>query len=133
MRNSKPFRKVMPDLLALGVAFTLIGLSLAPSSMISFAWLSGVGGDKLAHFASYALIGFLALYRRQKLSTSLLLAAVIVYAGGAIELIQAEFGRTPDLADFVANCLGVAVGGLAVAAVQLGRSQMGQKSTFHKV
>ncbi len=117
-RRSKTFGPT--DLAAFFVGLAIVALSFAPS-FISSSLLSLIGGDKAGHFACYALVGVLALYRRRRLSSALLTAGLILYLGGVIELLQGSFNRTTDLADFIANGLGLTLAGVIVSLMRSAR------------
>ncbi len=130
MRISRRIIRVLPDYLALIAGVCLIDLSFPPSTFFSISWITDTEVDKAAHFAAYAFVGFLVLYRRRKISTSLLTAAVLIYIGGVIELMQSDAHRSTDIADFIANCLGVVFAGLVVALVQLCRESVQRRSMY---
>ncbi|MEM8685692.1 MAG: hypothetical protein AAGF81_00070 [Pseudomonadota bacterium] len=107
------------DYAALGAGAVVIALSFlslpvsVPSHLFSF-----VGVDKVGHFACYAVVGVLAMYHRRRLSSALLTAGAILYLSGIIEIVQGQFNRTTDLADFVANGLGLALAGILVTLMR---------------
>lgn len=105
------------DIAALIAGLAIVALSLVPW-LIPHSLLSFIGGDKAGHFAAYAVVGALALYRRRRLSSALLTAGIILYLGGVIELLQGHFNRTTDIADFVANGLGLALAGIIVSLMR---------------
>ena len=107
------------DLAALGAGLVVIALSFMPLPVsVPSQLLSIVGTDKLGHFACYAALGVLAMFRRRRLSSALLTAGVILYLGGVIEILQGQFNRTTDLADFAANGLGLAFAGMIVTLLR---------------
>ncbi len=118
-------RRTVPvtDYLALVAASGIVALSLISSGLLGqiFAYLPG--GDKTAHAIAYAVLGFLALHGRRRLSTAILAGVAIMYFGGALELLQSEFGRTSDIGDVFANGLGVASAGICVSALKIVRRQ----------
>jgi hypothetical protein len=108
------------DALLWVVALALLGavlwLSLGPMpAVVEDFRLS----DKLLHAAGYALLTFVwllaATWRpgrglgRWPLSAPLVVGAFLAL-GGTLELIQARFDRSADVLDWLADCLGVAVG-----------------------
>ncbi len=107
------------DYAALGAGAVIVALSFlslpvaVPSHLVSF-----VGVDKIGHFACYAVVGVLAMYHRRRLSSALLTAGVIFYLSGVIEIVQGQFNRTTDLADFAANGLGLAFAGIVVTLLR---------------
>ncbi len=127
-----PYRKrriIGPtDLAAIGVSLSIIVLSLIPGALLSSV-VAFLGGDKAGHFIAYGLVGTLALYRRRSLSSALLTAAIILYMGGLIELVQDAFNRTTDLADFFANALGLSLAGIIVTLVRASRRSRRRTST----
>ncbi|MDP6112069.1 MAG: VanZ family protein [Planctomycetota bacterium] len=71
------------------------------------------GTDKLAHLLAYSLLAFLYLWARHEdcSRTDILKASLILLAYGAFdELHQPIVGRTCDLADFLADGLGICTG-----------------------
>ncbi len=87
------------------------------------------GGDKLHHFAAYALVAFwwcaLTGTIRAKLSWMLGLAAM----GVLIEMLQGASGyRKFELADIVANSLGVICGGVLATVIPMQSINAGSRS-----
>ncbi|NNF76430.1 MAG: hypothetical protein HKN05_00240 [Rhizobiales bacterium] len=117
------------DIAALFAGLAIVALSFIPW-LIPHSLLSFIGGDKTGHFAGYAVVGVLALYRRRRLASALLTAGVILYLGGVIELLQGQFNRTTDLADFVANGLGLALAGIIVSSLR-GVRRARRRSSVH--
>ncbi len=105
------------DIAALIAGLAIVAVSFA-SWLIPPQLLSLAGGDKAGHFICYAVVGVLAMYRRRRLATALLTAGIILYLGGVIELLQGQFNRTTDIADFVANGLGLALAGIIVSLLR---------------
>jgi len=70
------------------------------------------GTDKLAHLMSYALLAFLYLWaRRARARTEMFQASLVLIAYAAFdELHQPFFGRSCELADFIADGLGIGLG-----------------------
>lgn len=120
MRYSRSKTLGWTDFAALLTGLAIVTLSFV-SGLIPSSWINMAGGDKVGHFAAYAVVGVLALYRRRSLSAALLTAGVILYLGGVIELLQGQFNRTTDLADFLANGLGLALAGIAVSLLRSAR------------
>ncbi len=108
------------DIAALFAGLAIVALSFIPW-LIPSSLLSLIGGDKAGHFACYAVVGVLALYRRRRLASALLTAGIILYLGGVIELLQGHFNRTTDIADFAANGLGLALAGIIVSLLRSAR------------
>ena len=108
------------DIAAFFAGLAIVALSFVPW-LVPTSLLSLMGGDKAGHFAAYAVVGALAMYRRRRLATALLTAGIILYLGGVIELLQGHFNRTTDLADFAANGLGLALAGVIVSLLRAGR------------
>lgn len=108
------------DIAALIAGLAIIAMSFA-SWLIPHHLVSLAGGDKAGHFICYAIVGVLAMYRRRRLASALLTAGIILYLGGVIELLQGHFNRTTDLADFVANGLGLALAGVIVSVLRAER------------
>ncbi|MCP5084150.1 MAG: hypothetical protein GY948_20890 [Alphaproteobacteria bacterium] len=105
------------DIAALCAGLAIVALSFIPW-LIPHSLLSFIGGDKAGHFAGYAVVGVLALYRRRRLASALLTAGIILYLGGVIELLQGHFNRNTDIADFAANGLGLALAGVIVSGLR---------------
>lgn len=83
-------------------------------SLVSLSLHTGVEhGDKWMHLLAYGLLmgWFVQLYRNWSLI--LLHALLLVLLGVALEFLQAQTGRTFELADMLANATGVALGGLS--------------------
>ena len=118
------------DVAALFAGIAIVALSFA-SGLIPSWLVTLLGGDKAGHFACYAVVGVLALYRRRTLSSALLTAGIILYLGGVIELLQGEFNRTTDIADFAANGLGLALAGTITSLMRSARR--GRRRTHSKL
>jgi VanZ family protein len=76
--------------------------------------LSFNGLDKLQHLGAYGFLGFfrgISLQRRLGRKDVLIMAAILTSFGGALELLQAFTGRTPEFWDLVADGLGALAGG----------------------
>ncbi len=107
------------DAAAVGAGLVVIALSFlslpvsVPAHLFTF-----VGVDKIGHFACYAVVGVLAMYHRRSLTGALLTAGAILYLSGVIEIVQGQFNRTTDLADFAANGLGLALAGILVTLMR---------------
>lgn len=104
--------KRRPLWLAIGWALILlvIYLSLIPAPPS----IPGEEGDKIGHVLAYAtlMMWFLQLYAG--LPRRLVLALAFVALGIALEFVQRDTGyRTFEIADMVADSVGVAVGWLA--------------------
>ena len=69
-----------------------------------------VNGDKLGHLLAYTLLmgWFVQLYRRWPMI--LLHALLLVLLGVSLEFLQQRTGRTFEIADMLANSLGVTLG-----------------------
>jgi VanZ family protein len=68
------------------------------------------GGDKLHHLAAYGVLMFLASLPKRRVGTLLVLLALAIAFGGAVELIQPYINRAGEWADFVANTAGACIG-----------------------
>ena len=96
-------------ILAVAIAY----LTLTPQSLNM-----GPGTDKIYHFIAFTALVFpcALLFAR---TLNWVLPAALLF-GGAIELIQPYVGRGGELADFVADALGVLIGaalGLTLRAI----------------
>lgn len=82
-------------------------------SLVNISLHTGVQhGDKWVHLLVYSLLmsWFVQLYRRWPLI--LLHGVVLVLLGVALEFLQQRTGRQFDIADMLANALGVTLGGV---------------------
>ncbi|MGP9790227.1 VanZ family protein [Roseinatronobacter sp. NSM] len=61
--------------------------------------------DKLVHFGVFFAVACPAYVARMRF-WPVILVGLVAY-GGAVELIQPHFGRSAEVADFIANSLGV--------------------------
>ena len=76
--------------------------------------------DKLLHFTAYVLLSLLAAatlagYRRWRGSSVLALACALAAFAAIDEITQPLLGRAAEWLDWVFDCMGIAVGILAVA------------------
>ena len=91
----------------------------------------GAGTDKLYHFIAFTALVFpcALLFAR---TLKWVLPAALLF-GGAIELIQPYVGRGGELADFVADALGVVIGaalGLTLRAIVMRRASTSAPSVW---
>ena len=89
-------------------------LSLIPSPPPFPAAFNGL--DKLQHLGAYGFLGFfrgISLQRLLRGRDVLIIALILTLFGGALELLQALTGRTPEFWDLGADGLGALAGGLA--------------------
>ena len=89
-------------------AFVAITLTVAMLWPLEAPPAAPEGSDKLVHFIAFAALAF-PLARTGRLG----LIAVFIGAsafGGLIELIQPTFNRSADMADWVADTVGVVIG-----------------------
>ena len=100
------------DIVAGVIALSLAVLSLMPASWMPASLIALIGGDKVAHVIAYAALGVFALYGRRRFATAFLTGISLLYFGGLLELFQADVGRTSDIADLIANGIGLAIGGM---------------------
>lgn len=98
----------------LAVAFTLV-MALLPAPPASLL----VAGDKVLHMAAFAVLSLLAALAFPRRSFFQLFAGLAAL-GGLIEILQAIPGlrRDAELADWLADCLAIAVALLACRALQ---------------
>lgn len=71
--------------------------------------------DKIEHFAAFLVLAVLfsvGIDRRRfsKIGAIVLMVAILVVYGAAIELIQPYTGRSADISDFFADVAGIAAG-----------------------
>ena len=98
------------------VLLVVLGLSLNPRPEAVLGRLSLY--DKAEHFAAYLVLGFLAfrvINRRAVFPVALAIASCAAL-GGLIEIIQPLVGRNRELADFLVDLAGAAIG-VALSAV----------------
>jgi len=103
--------------MGLGIALVIAVLSLLPAQYVPTVDL----WDKVKHTLAYVLLAFWfgsVVVRRSLLPLVLSLSAF----GGLIELAQQwmQWGRSGELADLVANALGIGIG-VALVMTPLGR------------
>ncbi len=102
---------------ALGLGWALVAvivwLSLTPRPIS----IPIEHGDKLGHFLAYGsvMFWFAQLYLRTPVRAAY--AAGFVALGGALEFVQAHVGRDFEVADMVADAIGVALGWVAALVV----------------
>ncbi len=100
-------------LLTLGLCATIAVLTLMPQAPKPQNWPVP---DKIYHAVAFAgLILPTTLLRPDRL---LWTALVAVLYGGLIEVIQSQVGRSPELADVMADAIGVAFGAGAGIALR---------------
>jgi VanZ family protein len=103
-------RRRLRILWSLAVALVIVG-SLLPGTSFAMQSLGHLGiGDKLLHFAAYALLGFLpALHERWPALTASLLGVILL--GVLLEFAQRfSAGRSFEPADMVADACGALCG-----------------------
>lgn len=93
-------------LFAAGVVLALVFALVLPAPTSKLTLLS-IRGDHLMHAATFSLLTFIGAWLW---SPAGVLAALMVGAGGVLELIQAPVGREMGLDDWVAGNIGVAIG-----------------------
>jgi VanZ family protein len=100
------------------VLLAVLGLSLNPRPETLLGRL-GVY-DKAGHFAAYVALGFFAAraFGRPSALTFLLTLASCSALGGLIEIVQPLVGRQRELADFLVDLGGTAVGAAIAIAVE---------------
>jgi hypothetical protein len=108
--------------LAAAWALLIFGLSSIPGA--SFPASKLLSYDKLLHAGVYAVLGglcFLALRRRwpQKPSVLVLVATALSTLYGITDEFHQSFvpGRSPDVHDVLADCVGALVGAVAMSAL----------------
>jgi VanZ family protein len=88
--------------------------------------------DKLEHFIGYALLTlcFCGIYPRARYW---LIAVLFLLMGGMVEVLQGlmHWGRSADIHDFYADCIGIAVG-LALASLGLNQWPRWLESLFKR-
>ena len=84
--------------------------------------LPDLGWDKLLHFTAYFGLSLLATLAWGRRVHALLILAVVLALGGALEIIQSMVGRDAEWGDMLANTLGAMLGtGLAVGALTIAK------------
>ena len=102
-------------ILFVALAVLVLALSLIPRPESVLGSLSAY--DKLGHFIAYVALGFFAMRavdRRGPLPFALTIAGCAVL-GGVIEIVQPFVGRQMELADFLVDLAGTAIGAAAAA------------------
>jgi VanZ family protein len=102
-----------------GWAAAIVWLSLTPSP----PQVEVAHGDKLGHFASYAVLMF--WFARLYVSKWAPVGYAVTFAamGISLEFLQGHLGyRTFEISDMVANVLGVLLGWAAAVAVPVRRA-----------
>ena len=97
------------------ICVVLIG-SLSPSDSALMRTVDGLDiNNKILHFSAYVCLAILPVLGIRKRNKALMAAASMVLLGLLVEFAQNLVpGRTPEVADEVANILGVA-SGIAIA------------------
>ena len=103
------------DLLAIGMAAAILFGSLASRAPIQ----AGEGSDKVLHLLAYGALCFFALLNRKTMRGVGLTIISIIVLGVLIEFLQPITGRQRDVADVVANGLGVLLGAMAILVVHI--------------
>jgi len=93
------------------ICLTVIG-SLSPGNSTLMRAVSSLHvSDKTLHFSGYALLAILPILGMRRKASALWAAGSMVLLGLLLELAQNFVpGRSPEVADEVANALGVACG-----------------------
>lgn len=101
---------------AASVATVLIAVMIAAATLMPARMQGGVpGSDKLHHLVAFAALIFpLACVRPRWIVR---LSLVLAVYGGLIEVIQPYVGRGRELADWVADLAGIAIGAAAALGV----------------
>ena len=76
--------------------------------------------DKIAHFAAYAVLGYLiftSLFKGKELRTVVLVTLLCLLYGGLIEFLQTFTHRQPEIWDLVADAIGAVCGAAAGAGL----------------
>jgi VanZ family protein len=89
---------------SIAVGLAILYLSLTPGVGIPR------GGDKIAHFAAYFVWTSASLMAVRSWSSSILVLAIALATGAAVEIIQPFVGRHGSLMDMVANGVGLGFG-----------------------
>lgn len=109
-------------ILAILVAAAIVVLSLLPDPPeipVGFHF-----ADKLAHFIAYLVLSFLVFASitggkriSTALNTILIVAALCLFYGGLIEILQMFTGRQPEFWDLAADLIGALCGALVGAGL----------------
>ncbi len=97
-------RRTAAIFLTIGLSITIAALTLIPLNVPK----SVPGTDKLHHLLAFAALTLPCAALYPKALLKVVLAAAIY--GAAIEVIQPYFGRSGELADFIADLLGIGLG-----------------------
>ncbi len=120
---SRRSSRILMAVVSLGVL--VLSLIPRPQEILGPLKLS----DKLGHLIAYVVLGFLArrsVGHRGALPLALTIVACTAF-GGVIELVQPMVGRTMELADFLVDLAGSAVGA-GVGALLRGPSAGGKRT-----
>ena len=100
----------MTRALAIAIALTLaLAALIAVLTLARIPVSSGVGGsDKMHHLIGFAALALPIACVRP--GWSLHVAVILAIYGGVIEVIQPYFGRSRELADWVADVMGIGLG-----------------------
>ncbi|MFQ5346440.1 MAG: hypothetical protein ACE5ED_01170 [Rhodothalassiaceae bacterium] len=110
-------------LAALVIGSAVITTSLAPLAALP-------ASDKLLHAAAYGLWAIPVSVSRRHIGRIGIYLAIILAAGGLIEIVQPYVGREASLVDFLANMAGVVLGGtggLGLRQWRLRRDRLSRK------
>ena len=112
---TRRFARILFMLASLAVCI----LSLLPARyMLEVDVSDTLEADKLEHVSSYFALAILGSFAIRAQRSLLLLFVLLCAMGGILELLQAfSPGRTPDIADEIANCAGAAAGVLIGGAL----------------
>jgi VanZ family protein len=93
------------------ITMTIVG-ELLPGNSTPMRWIAATHiGDKTLHFAAYALLAFLPVFGFKR-RRGIAMALSMILLGAALEFAQRLVpGRSFEIADMVANALGVLAGG----------------------
>jgi VanZ family protein len=102
------------DKLWVGIAWFGVALVIYLSLMKTPPTIEVAHGDKVGHFAAYAVLTFWFMQLYEGVRTRLIVVASMLALGVVIEVLQYYTGyRSMEAADAAADALGIAIGWLA--------------------
>ena len=111
MATHSRWRQIVKVLLALSLTAVIVGSLLPGESSVMSAVAKLPVSDKVLHFTAYLALATLAAWAQRGWRTSIWFAASLALLGAGLELAQHFVpGRTPEVADELANVLGVVCG-----------------------
>ncbi len=104
------------SILTIGWSVAILFLTLSPDTGVGGFWLLKIPGmDKVAHFGLFFILAVLAFLFNIKNQANVIWALLYVIIIAIVSEYGQSYveGRTSDVLDFVADMVGMIVGGLA--------------------